>query len=176
MGLFDKLTGTRHPARGVAPRSAEEVRAVLLGLFGADAPYVVRGGAPEGADLVAEWRIREPAWHTHFARTQVSRVLQIHLCLDPAAHEVRSVDRQFEVTWRGGTPRLALSTAAARGQLTTVSWQRTVERGADGTPEATEVFRFDGSDLKDPLREAVLGAGWTWRGVVFGKPAARDGR
>ncbi|MFE4638539.1 hypothetical protein ACFRJ1_34915 [Streptomyces sp. NPDC056773] len=169
MGLFDKLTGTRHPDSGVAPRSAEEVRALLLGLFGADAPYVVRGGTPEGVDLVAEWRIREPAWHTFFARTQVSRVLQIQLRLDPAAREVRSVDKQFEVTWLGGTPRLALSAEAERGQVSTVSWRRKVERGADGGLEATEVFRFDNSDLKDPLREAVLGAGWTWRGVVFGK-------
>lgn len=102
MGLFDELTGTEHPDSGVAPRSAEEVRAVLLGLFGADAPYVVRGGAPEGADLVAEWRVREPAWHTFFARTQVSRVLQIHLRLAPDAREVRSIDRQFGVTWLGG--------------------------------------------------------------------------
>lgn len=169
MGLFDKLTGTKHPDSGVAPRSAEEVRAALLGLFGADAPYVVREGGSEGADLVAEWRLREPAWHTFFARTQVSRVLQIHLRLDPAAREVRSVDRQFDVTWLGGTPQLALSAEAARGQVNTVSWRKKVERGADGKLEATEVFRFDSSDLKDPLREAVLGAGWTWRGVVFGK-------
>ncbi|WP_407835336.1 hypothetical protein ACE1OC_01115 [Streptomyces sp. DSM 116496] len=169
MGLFDKLTGTRHPDRGVAPRSAEEVRATLLGLFAADAPYVVRGGAPEGADLVAEWRIQEPAWHTFFARTQVSRVLQIRLRLDAAAREVRSVDRQFDVTWLGDTPRLALSAEAARGQVTTVSRRWKVERDADGGLGATEVFRFDNSDLKDPLREAVLAAGWTWRGVAFGK-------
>ncbi|MER5757945.1 hypothetical protein [Streptomyces sp. NPDC002082] len=169
MGLFDKLTGTRHPDRGIASRSAEEVRAALLGLFAADAPYVVRGGAPEGADLVAEWRIQEPAWHTFFARTQVSRVLQIRLRLDAAAREVRSVDRQFEVTWLGGTPRLALSAEAARGQVTTVSRRWKVERGDDGGLGATEVFRFDNSDLKDPLREAVLAAGWTWRGVAFGK-------
>ncbi|MGW1773882.1 hypothetical protein [Streptomyces sp. NPDC002104] len=169
MGLFDKLTGTRHPDSGVAPRSPEELRAALLGLFDADAPYVVRGGAPEGVDLVAEWRIREPAWHTFFARTQVSRVLQIQLRLDPAAREVRSIDRQFEVTWLGGTPRLALSAEATRGQVTTVSRRWKAERGEDGRLGATEVFRFDNADLKDPLREAVLGAGWTWRGVVFGK-------
>ncbi|MFE9560297.1 hypothetical protein ACFYM0_04235 [Streptomyces sp. NPDC006487] len=169
MGLFDKLTGTEHPDSGVAPRSAEEVRAVLLGLFGADAPYVVRGGAPEGADLVAEWRVREPAWHAFFARTQVSRVLQIHLRLDRAAREVRSIDRQFEVTWLGSTPRLARSAEAARGQVTTVSRRRKAERGAVGPLGAAEVFRFDSSDLKDPLREAVLGAGWIWRGVAFGK-------
>ncbi|WP_405497152.1 hypothetical protein [Streptomyces sp. NBC_00096] len=169
MGLFDRLTGTRHPGSGVAPRSAEEVRAVLLGSFGADAPYTVRSGAAEGADLVAESRILEPAWHTFFARTQVSQVFQIRMRLDAAAREVRTVDRQYDVTWLGGTPKLALSAEQQRGQVSTVSRRRTVERGADGGLETTEVFRFDSSELKDPLREAVLGAGWTWRGVVFGK-------
>lgn len=170
MGLLDKLTGTSHPDGGVAPRSAEEVRAALLGLFGPEAPYLVRGGAPEDADLVAEWRIREPAWHGAFARAHVSRVLQIRMRLDPAAREVRTVDRQFKVTWRDGTLQPILSVASTRGQVTTVSRRWTVGPGATGAPQATEVFRFDSSELKEPLRKAVLGAGWTWRGVVFGTP------
>ncbi|WP_327302251.1 hypothetical protein OG730_00830 [Streptomyces sp. NBC_01298] len=62
-------------------------------LNGPDVPYLVRVATPaEGADLVAEWRILEPAWRTLFATTQLDRT-----------------------------------------------------------------------------RDAVLGAGWTWRGVAFGK-------
>ncbi|MFF4350180.1 hypothetical protein [Streptomyces sp. NPDC001530] len=169
MGLFDKLTGTKHPSSGVAPCSAEEVRAALLGLNQPDVPYVVRDGAPEGAELVAEWRISEPAWQTFFARTQVSRVLQVRMRLVPADHEVRALDRQWEVTWVGGTPRLSLSAEYSRGPAKTVSRQWTVGRGAGGGLEATETFRFDSSEMKDPLRDAVLGAGWTWRGAVFGR-------
>ncbi|MEV0634908.1 hypothetical protein AB0I77_08055 [Streptomyces sp. NPDC050619] len=48
---------------------------------------------------------------------------------------------------------------------TTRYWK--VERGADGRPHRAEVFRFDPVEMKNPLRDAVLGAGWTWRGVVF---------
>lgn len=33
-------------------------------------------GTKRPADLVAEWRLLEPAWQTFFARTQVSRVFQ----------------------------------------------------------------------------------------------------
>ncbi|MFJ4870073.1 hypothetical protein [Streptomyces sp. NPDC088757] len=46
MGLLDRLTGTEHPDRGTAPRSAEQVRAALLMLNGPDVPFVVRGGDP----------------------------------------------------------------------------------------------------------------------------------
>ncbi|MEU3449677.1 hypothetical protein AB0H29_21045 [Streptomyces thermolilacinus] len=169
MGLFDKLTGTKRPDSGVPPRTAEEVREALLGLNGPDVPYLVRPGTPEGADLVAEWRISEPAWQTFFARTQVSRVLQIRMRLVPSNHEVRALDRQWEVTWVGGTPRLALSADFARGQVTTASRRWTVERKADGESRTTEVFEFDNRAMKGRLQDAVLEAGWTWRGVVSGK-------
>ncbi|WP_330302390.1 MULTISPECIES: hypothetical protein [unclassified Streptomyces] len=168
MGLFDKLTGTKRPSEGVAPRSAEDVRAALLGLGGPDVPYAVRNGiSSEGADLVAELRIRDPAWRTFFVRTQVSRTLKIRMRLVPATHEVRALDEQWEVTWVGDTPRLARSREYGRGQVTTVSRDWTVERGADGRPRMTEVSHFDPAGMKAPLRDAVLGAGWTWRGVVF---------
>lgn len=168
MGLFDRLTGTRHPGDGVAPRSAGEVRAALLGLNRPDLPYVVRNATPsEGADLVAEWRIREPAWHTFFARTRPSRTVKTRMRLVPAKREVRALDEEREVTWAGDTPRLVLSREYARGQVTTVSRDWTIGRGADGRLKMTETSRFDSAEIKEPLRSAVLGAGWTWRGVVF---------
>jgi hypothetical protein len=169
MGLFDKLTGTKRPADGVAPRSVAEVRAALLGLNRSDVPYVIRDGRAEGADLVGEWRMLEPAWQSLFARTRVSRVFQVRMRLVPEKNEVRSLDQQYEVTWVGDTPRLAISAGAQRGQVQTASKQWTLGRGKGGGLEATKTFSFDSSELKNPLRDAVLGAGWTWRGVVTGR-------
>ncbi|MFE1784796.1 hypothetical protein ACFW9F_19990 [Streptomyces sp. NPDC059506] len=169
MGLFDKLTGTKHPADGVAPRSAAEVQAALFGLNRPDVPYVVRDGREEGADLVAEWRVLDPAWQTFFIRTQVDRLFQTRMRLVPGKHEVRSVDQQYEVTWAGGTPRLAISAEFQRGQVRTVSKSWTLGGSKDDDPKSTETFSFDSADLKNPLQETVLGMGWTWRGVVFGK-------
>ncbi|GAA2479711.1 hypothetical protein GCM10010406_14900 [Streptomyces thermolineatus] len=168
MGLFDKLTGTKHPADGVAPRSAAEVHAALLGLNRPDVPYAVRDGREEGADLVAEWRILEPAWQTFFSREQVSRVWQVRMRLVPEKHEVRSLDQQYEVTWVNGIASLSVSSEVQRGQVRTVSTRRVIGGGGDD-PGSTETFSFDSADLKNPLQETVLGMGWTWRGVVFGK-------
>jgi hypothetical protein len=168
MGLFDKLTGTRHPDSAVAPRSPAEVRAALLAVNGPDVPYAVREApADDPADLVAEWRIEEPAWRTFFVRTQVTSTLRTRMRLVPDDREVRAVDEQWEVTWVGDVPRLATSRAYSRGQVSAVSKQWAYERGDDGRRHRTEVFRFDPAEMKDPLREAVLGSGWTWRGVVF---------
>ncbi|MFJ6562748.1 hypothetical protein ACIQMV_23355 [Streptomyces sp. NPDC091412] len=169
MGLFDKLTGTKRPAEGIAPRPAAEVHAALLGLSRPDVPYVVRDGRAEGADLVAEWRVLDPAWRTFFIRTQVSRVFQTRMRLVPEKHEVRCLDQQFEVSWVGDTPRLVIAAEAQRGQVHTVSKRWTLGGGEDGGIEATETFGFDTNDLKTPLQETVLGVGWTWRGVVSGR-------
>ncbi|MFF1832693.1 hypothetical protein ACFVXE_00520 [Streptomyces sp. NPDC058231] len=168
MGLFDRLTGTRHPASGVAPRSAEEVRAALLAVNGPDVPYRVRNATPkEGVGLVAEWRILEPAMRTFFVSTRLDRTVKTRMRLVPEKREVRTYDEQWEVAWVGDTPSLAASRAYSRGQVTAVSRKWEIERGADGRLHKTEVFRFDPAEMKNPLRAAVLEAGWTWRGVLF---------
>ncbi|WP_405715126.1 hypothetical protein [Streptomyces sp. NBC_00046] len=136
MGLFDKLTGTRHPSDGVAPLPAHEVRAALLALGGPEVPWLVQDGAAQDADLVAEWRILEPAWRTFFLRTQVSELLRIRLRLVPGRREVRAVDRVWQVTW-AGAPRYVLR-GPARGPLAsgpgmTVSPCRTDDLGGGVT-------------------------------------------
>ncbi|WP_199552283.1 hypothetical protein [Streptomyces sp. N35] len=169
MALFDKLTGTKRPADGVVARSGGEVGAALLGLNRADVPYVIRDGREEGADLVAEWRVLDPDWRTFFVRSQVSRVFQVRMRLVPEKREVRSLDQQYEVTWAGDRPRLAIAAEVQRGQVRTVSKRWTLGGDGHGGGGFAEEFRFDADELKTPLQEAVLGAGWTWRGVVTGK-------
>ncbi|MEV7865272.1 hypothetical protein AB0P17_03995 [Streptomyces sp. NPDC088124] len=169
MGLFDKLTGTKRPADGVPPHSAADLHAALLALNHPDVPYVIRDGHEEGADLLAEWRVLDPAWQSFFVRTQVSRVFQVRMRLVPEKPEVRSLDQQYEVTWAGDTPTLTLAAGARRGQMQTVSKRWTLGGNKDNAPAATETFSFNSADLKTPLQETVLGAGWTWRGVITGR-------
>ncbi|MFD5640307.1 hypothetical protein ACFWIP_00695 [Streptomyces anulatus] len=169
MGFFDMLTGTRRPEAGTAPRSADELRTALLGLNRADVPYVIGDGAAHGADLVAEWRIAEPAWQTFFIGSQLTHAIRIRMRLAEDVPEVRAVEESWEVTRVGNPPRLRTSAEYTRGGGRTVSRRYTLKRGESGRLEATESFSFDSAQLTDPLRNTTLEAGWTWRGVVFGK-------
>ncbi|GAA3365597.1 hypothetical protein GCM10017744_068980 [Streptomyces antimycoticus] len=165
---WDTYTGTQYPDRGVTPQPATHLRAALLALNGTEVPFVVRAARPEEkADLVAEWRIQEPAWQSLFARSRLNRQLRIRMRLIPEKCEVRTLDEQWEVTWVGTTPTFATSRQYSRGPATTVSQRWTYEQGPDGRRRRVETFSFDSRELKDPLRTTVLGAGWTWRGVVF---------
>ncbi|MFJ1998384.1 hypothetical protein [Streptomyces asiaticus] len=169
MGRFwDKYTGTQYPDGRVASLPATHLRAALLALNGPDVPFVVRDARPdEKADLVAEWRIQEPAWQTFFARSQLDRQVRIRMRLVPEKREVRTLDEQWEVTWVGTTPKVATSGKYNRGPTTTVSKRWTNEQGPDGRRQRVQTFGFDSREMKDPLRNTVLGAGWTWRGAVF---------
>ncbi|MCF3165633.1 hypothetical protein ACFV6M_06445 [Streptomyces californicus] len=164
----DRMTGTKYPESGVAPLPAEEVRAALFAVNGAEKPFRVRHALPtEKGDLVAEWRVLEPAWRSYFVRKQVDRLMKTRMLLDPEKHEVRSLDEEWQVTWLGDTPRLATSRAYGRGQLTTVMWEWEYERDADGHRRRVKVYRFDSRVMKGALQKAVLGAGWTWRGKMY---------
>ncbi|MGK5637650.1 hypothetical protein ACSNOK_04925 [Streptomyces sp. URMC 126] len=147
---------------------AATLRAALLALNGPDVPYVVREALPkEKADLVAQLRVEEPGWHAFFARSGLDRQYRIRMRLVPGKHEVRALDEQWEVTWVGGTPRIAVSAEYSRGPSTTVSKRWTYERGPDGRRQRVETFAYDSREMKNPLCDTVTGAGWVWRGVIF---------
>jgi hypothetical protein len=52
-----------------------------------------------------------------------------------------------------------------RGNAPATYRQWETKQGPDGRRQKVEVFRFDTREMTDPLRNAVLAAGWTWRGV-----------
>ncbi|CAM5456355.1 hypothetical protein SBADM41S_08974 [Streptomyces badius] len=169
MGFFDRLTGTQRPEAGVAPRPTEELRRALLSLNGPDAPYLISDGSAHGADLVAEWRIAEPAWQHVFVQSRLTHAIRIRMRLAEDVPEVRAVEESWEVTRVGNPPRLQASATYGRGGARAISRRYTLGRGESGRLEATESFSFDSAHLTDPLRNTTLDAGWTWRGVVFGK-------
>lgn len=149
--LWDKFTGTAYPDTGVAPLSAEEVRTALLSVNGQGVPFRVRHALPaEKADLVAEWRVSE-----------LRMTLRTRMRLVPETREVRTLDER----WEASTPD-SLGKRYGRGPAPHIARRYTYERGPDGRRQKVETLRFDSRDMRNPLREAVLGAGWTWRGML----------
>ncbi|MEU5839178.1 hypothetical protein ABZ820_36725 [Streptomyces diacarni] len=156
----------KQPAEGAQPRSVDEVKTALLGLNGPDLPWVVRDGSPEGADLVAEWRVAEPAFRHFFSLSQLTRTRTIRLRFFPEAREVRAIEEQWEVTWYGDPPRMKIGHQASRGPGRTWSKNWTVEKGPDGRRRLQESFSFDSAEMKRPVRSAILEQGWAWRSLL----------
>jgi len=170
MGLFDFLTGSKSAPDGVARSSAEALRARLLAHNRETAPWVIRDGAAEGVDLVAEWRIVDAAWYEIFAKAGLEKVFQVLMKFDAEKGEVRAVDREWTVEWSAGVPSLSLAASGFRGQKTEISFGTAYAfREEDLTYGKVYDYRFNTAELKEPLQETVLANGWDWKGVAFSK-------
>jgi hypothetical protein len=169
MGMFDWLTGTKRPAAGIAAKPPMEVRAALLAVNRSTAPFVVRDGAAEQVDLVAEWRIVDAVWYEIFAKAGLTKVFKVLMRLDPQKREVRAVDQEWSVEWRAGIPSLSLAAEAFRGQKTELSFGTAYAFTETGGYGEVYRYKFSTSEIKTPLQDAVTASGWIWRGVAFGR-------
>ncbi|MEO7222461.1 MAG: hypothetical protein ABIY37_08310 [Devosia sp.] len=169
MGLFDFITGNKSPAAGVPRAPASTLRDALLTLNREGSPWQVRDGAPDGCDLVAGWKIVDARWYEIFAKASLTKVSKTLIKFDNANGEVRSVDQDWTVEWRAGVPALSLSAEAFRGQKVEVSFGTAIGFREDFSPGIIYEYRFATKEMKEPLQNAVVANGWSWKGVAFGK-------
>ena len=169
MGLFDWLTGSKAAPAGVARQPAAELRSRLLGVNRDTAPFVVRDGAPEGVDLVAEWKIVDAQWYEIFAKAGTERVFKVLMKFDESRGEVRAVDQEWSVEWSAGIPSLSVAASAFRGQKMEMSFGTAYAFTENLSYGQVYNYRFDTREIKKPLIQAAQQAGWGWKGVAFGK-------
>ncbi|WP_240957778.1 hypothetical protein [Streptomyces chilikensis] len=81
--------------------------------------------------------------------------------LDADRHEVRVLHERWE--------NRSASNANAqygRGSAPAVFRRWKTEQGSHGERRRVETYRLDTREMTDPLKNAVLAAEWTWRGVL----------
>ena len=86
--------------------------------------------------------------------------------IDEEKHEVRAVDKEFSVAWEAGVPTLSLNMQAFKGQKQSVEFGTAYAFTEEFKPGQVYKYRFDTRELKQPLHDAINGAGWTYRGVI----------
>lgn len=169
MGIFDFLT-VRKPPPGTPVKTVAEMRKAVLAVNRHSAPWHVREAtAKEKCDLVAEWRIVDAKWYEIFAKAGLQRAFKILLKFDTEKNEVRALDQEWEIEWRAGVPSLAIAASAFRGQKWEMSFGEAYAFTEKGTYGEVYNYRFATREMKNPLRKAVADAGWTWRGITFGR-------
>lgn len=175
MILFGRLRGIHRPAPGTVAVSREKLRADFLALNRPTAPFIVRecrAGDPENADLVAEWKIREPAWYAVFGEVELAHNFQVFMTLLPDRQEVQSIDWTWDMKWSGGLPSFSFSSKGSRGQQW--EYRRAIRPFYETTSTGERIaYRFTSSEIKKPLQAVVAAAGWTWRSRFAGR-LARD--
>ncbi len=169
MGLFDFLTSTKRPAAGTPTLSPQDVRDRLLRLNRPTAPYQLIDGAAEHVDVIAEWKVVDAQWHEIFSQAGLKKVFRIYLKLDPAAHEVRAMDREYTVSWSAGVAKLSVAVSSFKGQKQEIEFGKGYAFTETLAPGQVYNYRFNTKEIKQPIQEAVTGCGWTYKGVAFGR-------
>ncbi len=170
MGLFDSVfgTGEKKPAAGTPVVSKEQLIQNLFTLNRETAPFGVRPGQDEGTDLVAEWKIVDARWYQIFAKAGVKKVFRVLLYLDEAQHQVRSVDKEFSVSWEAGVPRLAAAAEYFRGQKKEFSFGTAIGFTEELKPGVIYNYKFETGEIKNPVIDVILAGGWSFKPVAFG--------
>src|ERR1700687_375958 len=169
MGLFDFLTSTKRPLAGSVVLSADEVRKRLLSVNRPTAPYRVIDGASEGVDLIAEWKIVDASWNEIFAKAGLTKTFNIFMKLHPEEHEVRSLEREYTVSWSAVLPTVKLAVSAFRGQTQSIEFGKAYPFTETLAPGQVYNYRFDTSEIKKTIQEDVTSCGLTYKGVAFSK-------
>jgi hypothetical protein len=167
MGLFDKLKEKSRgiltaakPQEGVAPASEQEVKTRLLAVSGKG----IQTGEDDN-EIVIAWGAKvASAGLDGGAYESLYRAIRVEL--DPSQNEAKGLC--FKTTTEGELDfgAISLSKKWERGQhigvetLHVIAWlgPHATSGGAD-----EKGYKFSWSDLRDPVIEAVTGAGWTYK-------------
>ncbi len=166
MGFLDFLTSTRRPAAGAPVLSADAVKQKLLAVNRPTAPYRIVDGKADGVDLVAEWKVVDAQWYSIFEKAGYKKTFRILMKLDPEKHEVHALDKELEVEWSAGIPKLSIKASAFRGQKQEISFGAGYAFTEEAGPGQVYNYRFSTKELKTPLQDAVTSSGWTYKGVT----------
>jgi len=166
MGLFGF---GKKPNKDTPVLPAGEVRQRLLALNRDTAPYQIIEGAAENVDLIAEWKIVDARWYEIFAKANLTKVFRIYMKFDETKHEVRAKDEEFTLEWRAGVPSLSVSASKFSGQKTSMEFGTAYAFTEEFKPGQVYNYRFNTSEIKKPIQEAVTACGWTYKGIAFGK-------
>ncbi len=160
MGLMDKLRGIARAKPGITPVRRDELMEKLMGLNHEQNPFKVEKG--EDVDLVAGWKIVDASWYEVFAKANLEKTHKILLALDEDKREVKMLEESYSVEWRSGTPSISMKAEKFQGRTSsTSSATRYAFQGANPLSfEQVYHYRFDVSEMKDPIKEVVIGAGW----------------
>ena len=164
MGLLDKLKGVRKPDEGTAAVDKGELTRRLSELNNDQVPFSVAAGDGDG-DLVAEWKIVDASWYEVFAKAGLEKSHRILLGLDEDSHEVRALEQSWEVSWKAGVPSLSLSAEKFQGRtLGSKQFGKGYAFRGVNPLDFGEVYeyRFDVSEMKDPIADTVIAAGWAF--------------
>jgi len=170
MGFMDSLKGVARAKEGAIPLPKAVLAKKLIDLNQDQLPFRIETGGD--IDLVAEWKIVDATWYEIFAKAKLDKTHKIWLSLNENEKAVKALEESFSVKWKAGVPNISVQAEKFQG--------RTIGNKSFGIGYAFKGvdplsygqvynYRFDVSEMKNPLIEIITSAGWDFVPVLSKK-------
>ncbi len=170
MGFMDSLKGIARAKPDAIFISKTELKKKLLDLNQDNLPFKIEDGGE--IELVAEWKIVDATWYEIFAKAGLEKTHKIWLSFDEGGKTVKVLEESFSVDWRAGVPSISLKAEKFQG--------RSIGNKSFGVGYAFKGvdplsygqvynYRFDVSEMKNPLIQVITNAGWDFVPVLTKK-------
>ncbi len=140
-----------------------ELKKKITQLNDLDVPVTI---AEKNAEhLKITWRYTDAEWYGLLVKKGLKNVYELHLKFDPEKKKVTAIDVKKNVNWGASPGGIKISGGFVRGVYVGI------ERGAawglneNFKPGKAYDYRFDPSEIKNPVINTILRAGWD---VQFG--------
>jgi hypothetical protein len=166
---------TAEPKPGVAVASEAEVRRRLLAVNRSDVPYKVSEN--DRGRLVISYRFGDARWVDLARAHGLSRTHRLLLEFDESTRTVRPTEQHSRLDWSAGADGGSVQWSTASGIVFfqkeyTKVYGLQITRDGTLAPQLSYEYKFDLQEMKAPFIQAVTGAGWRWRPVIWHAPTS----
>ena len=169
---WHSAANTVRPAKTAVPVSEQTLRLTLKELDNPGLPFEVRD--EENGRMLARWRVADAEWREALSKGGLKVSHEVTMAFDPGKSIIRAVQ----------TSRKLQTSAGLLGMLASFSWSRSVGYGYESAssygilkteqgwrPAEAYRDRYVPSEIVQPLANAILDSGWTFKPVyTFFRP------
>lgn len=159
------------PDPRIVPVGLEALKSRLMAINGLNVPFTVSPGRRPN-ELYVDWRYADAKWLDHMRVHGMRRSYRMVLRLDGGPHNVRVMERWSSLDWSaGGGPDLGRLSWKTHYGITFFHYAHERVFGlriVNGRPtlNPTYAYTFNLQEMKQPVIEIIINAGWTYKPVI----------
>lgn len=147
------------PGEGT-PIAEADLRARIQALNRFDGPVMVQERKKK---LVATWKYVDAQWWELLAKAGLTRVYELHMKFDAPSKTVTLIDVTKSVSWRAAPTEVRLRGGFSRGVILAYEIGKAWGIQRSFQPGKIYDYRFVPQEIKNPVLNTILRAGWDVR-------------
>lgn len=120
-------------------------------------PFILR---EEGNDVVASWNILDAKWSAFFGKGGLKKQLELRLIFDDIKKTVNYKEKSSDIEWDASAGAFKFEKSVHYGKRLEFGAGSSWGRKEDGTLGKTDSYKFNTSEITDPIFEVIKNSGW----------------